>query len=398
MKTQSAKDTARVLEIPFHRIRQISSPEDERNDRIVYSGQVPITAILDLPTHENVRRFLLDAEGLKRKKPSQVHLAIEDTLRNRPEMFSTLNGGIVIVARDSEIVDGRKILKLLEPSILNGSQTQGVIREFLANCEEPPELHIKFELIITSDDGLIAEISIARNFQNDVQNISIVGRRGQLDELEERIQKYHPDKKLRKSETERATDKTPFLETEKLLKLIAALLPSSLWWKGGEVSRAYTYDRPATCLKEFERIYNGAKDPDNPDHEKMKEVYEYYLDIAPLAMPLYEKWRVHQGFKGTGLKSIERYENGEIKSIPDGIIWPIVAALSEFVVKTDLGWKLAIPPQLDDSKLVAAAKSAYMDIANSRVETMGKTKACYSHVQQITSIYRELTSASSSAA
>jgi hypothetical protein len=39
------------------------------------------------------------------------------------------------------------------------------------------EPSIKYELIVTNDDNLIAEISISRNFQNDVRAISIAGAR-----------------------------------------------------------------------------------------------------------------------------------------------------------------------------------------------------------------------------
>jgi hypothetical protein len=75
---------------------------------------------------------------------------------------------------------------------------------------------IKYELIITIDDDLIAEISIARNFQNDVRAISIAGRRGQLDDLEKAVQQRFPRIKLRKSETDLAVD-DEFLDTEKLI-------------------------------------------------------------------------------------------------------------------------------------------------------------------------------------
>ena len=42
---------ARSASIKFHSIRNISSPEDLAAGRTVYSGQLPITAIVDLPSH-----------------------------------------------------------------------------------------------------------------------------------------------------------------------------------------------------------------------------------------------------------------------------------------------------------------------------------------------------------
>lgn len=46
-----------------------------------------------------------------------------------------------------------------------------------------------------------------------------------------------------------------------------------------------------------------------------------------------------------------------------------------------------MPPALMDSDLIEAAKQAYMEIAGHNPQTMGKSKACYSTLLQITSIY-----------
>src|SRR5262245_8395452 len=183
-----------VLAIPFHSVRNITSPEDNQNGRSVYAGQLPIKSILELPTHENVRGYLVEAEGKQRRVKTQVHRAIEETLKERPDNVSVWNGGVVIVARESEIDEKQKLLKLNDPSIINGSQTQGVIKDFLACVSDlvAAGIHIKFELIVTVDDELIADISISRNFQNDVRNLSIAGRKGQLDELEESLRKQLP--------------------------------------------------------------------------------------------------------------------------------------------------------------------------------------------------------------
>src|SRR5262249_40821978 len=129
MKDNSKSQIA--LAIPFNSVRNITSPEDTQNGRIVYAGQLPIKSILDLPTHENVRGYQVEAEGKQRRVKTQVHRAIEETLKERPDSFSVLNGGVVIVARDSEIDEKQKLLKLNNPSIINGSQTQGVVRDFL---------------------------------------------------------------------------------------------------------------------------------------------------------------------------------------------------------------------------------------------------------------------------
>ncbi len=389
MKENKNARSGQPLELPFHSFRNISSPEDTVNDRRVYAGHMPAKAALKLPTHENVREYLVEAEGKQVRRQTQVHRAILETLEQKPDIFCVLNGGITIVARECVADEKEKLLRLEDPSIINGSQTQGVLKDFFEDNKEANGIHIKYELVVTDEDDLIAEISIARNFQNDVKSLSIVGRRGQLNELEEHLRRRYPKYRLQKSETEWPTDDNQYIATEKLLQVIAALLPAQLWFKPGDVNKVYAYNAKATCLKDFQEIYRRAKDEKDPEHKKYAQVYQFYVDIVAQALDLHEKWKQHPKFAGTGLRSIER-EGGKIKEVPDGIVFPILASLSEFAVCGQDGWKIVQPTRLDEGELVAAAKRAYMEIANSKPQIMGKSKACYSALQQITAIYKKL--------
>jgi uncharacterized protein YqeY len=383
-----------TLTLPFHTFRNISCTEDIENNRKVCVGYLPLSAILDLPTDENVRDFLVTAEGKKRQRYTQVHNAILETLSERPDIFSVLNGGITIVANDVEVIDkdNNKLLTLSNPSIINGSQTQGVVKDFVEkNRNVVEKYHIKYELIITSDTDLIAEISISRNYQNEVMGVSIAGRRGQLDELETALRTKYPHLNLRKSETDlKETD----VDTEKLIQVIAALTPKEIWPKSNELddpNKVYTYSMKAKCLKDFQEMYKRAKDPDHPEYQKNQKLYQYYLDIAPNAYDLYNNWKTHRGFEGTGLRSIVR-DGNRVVEVPDGIIFPVIASLSVFVKQHKKKWSLDVPTSLQDGELIRVAKRTYMESAKSNPQTMGKTKACYSALYEITSIYQRLLS------
>jgi hypothetical protein len=314
-----------------------------------------------------------------------VHQAIRKTLRDQPDQFSILNGGMVIVAHGAVVDDKERTMKLVRPSIINGSQTQGELRRFFAQHAGAPEYvpSIRFEVIVTNDDDLIAEISIARNFQNDVLAISIAGRRGQLDELEKAVQSGFPNAKLRKAETDLTAD-GEFLDTEKIIQVIFALLPESMITKldakADPSNKVFTYSQKTRCLKLFQRVVeNGPAD-----------VYKCCLDLAPVAWALYEKWKSHQGFKGSRLRSIER-EDGKIIDVPDGVIFPILAAHSAFIKTDKKGkWYLDKPEALADAELIEAAKQTYMEIADHDPWKMGKSKACFSSLLRITSIYARL--------
>lgn len=388
----AAKSRTDRVELSYHTLRNISSPEDIENSRKVYAGSILCNQLLDLPTDQNVREYLVEAEGKKRRAKTQVHRAIERTLYDRPHDLSVLNAGLVIVANDAQVDDAKKLLRLLDASIVNGAQTQGVLREFYKSYEDedvpPPAIHIKFELIVTADADLIGEISIARNFQNDVMTVSIVGRRGMFEELESRFKLYEntPEgMKLRKRETDLTED---FVRTERMVQVLTALTPESLWmrkFENGVPTKAYTYSAASKCLKEYQDIYTLAKGVPNEDEsahmaeqrENAKAVYAFFLDVVGQAWEIYNKWKAHPGFTGTHLRKLDR------NNLPDGIIFPILASLSVFAKTDSTGaWRIDVPPDVD-AQLIQAAKQVYMNVANSNPSTMGRSQACYALLNMI---------------
>jgi hypothetical protein len=392
-----------IFVLPYHSCRNITCPDDEKNARKILCGRAAVTAILELPTDENVRGYLLEAEGKKRKRPTGVHRKIEETLKERPEDFSVLNSGVVIIARGAEVDEKNKHLLLNKPSIINGAQTQGVIRGYYRDCEQqgldPNPAFLTYELIVTEDEGLISDTSIARNSQNNVLPISIAGSLGQLDDLEERLCAKFPDKKLRKSETDISEE---HLETEHLIQVITALVPEEIYIRrfkeSGSPNKTYAFSQKTKCLKEFQEIHDVAKgkkalEPSSRlTRSDYQALYSFYLDIAPQAYELYKKWQTHQGFKGTHWrKGIKRDENGNILDVVDGILFPILASLSVFAKKTDAGWRIEVPDDFLDEELIETAQSSFIETAKSDPPTMGKHKGCYSNLYRITSLYKRLT-------
>jgi hypothetical protein len=72
------------------------------------------------------------------------------------------------------------------------------------------------------------------------------------------------------------------------------------------------------------------------------------------------------------------------------LVFPILASLSEFAVKSKTGWRINPPSDFGDEELIPVAKGVYMEIADSNPTVMGRSKACYTALQQITAIYRKL--------
>ena len=377
----------------FDTLRNISCPHDKKNGRKILTGQCPVGSILSFSTNKNVRDYLADAEGKKRKRYTQVHREIAKTLRENPEDFNVLNGGITIVAHDVTVNETQKTAELTLSSIINGSQSQGVIRDFFEECKEaeidPNEAYVRYDIVVTDDEGLITETAISRNFQNDVAKAAILGRRGKFNELQEALQSKYVGLELKKRQTDFGDD---FVQTENLLQVLWSLVPTELWLNEKEAdnpNKVYTYSQRSRCLKDFELVFDRAHDSADPEYAKYHELYQFLLDLAPTAYELYERWHAHPDFRGTGLRSLERYADGSIKRVPDGLIFPILASHSAFMKKEGGRWKMEMPSTISDAEMIKSAKTAYMEIADSNPNVMGKSKACYTQLLDLAKLHRK---------
>lgn len=343
--------TPTLIDFPFHNIRNITSPEDSAAGRKVYAGTAPAMSVLDLPNDENVRDYIPAAAGRKRRTLTAVHRAMFDTLEQDASSFAVKNGGIVIVAKNVDIDEGKRKAKLRCPSIINGAQTQGVLQEFYSEKlkkDDQKSVSIKFEIIVSDDDDLVGEISIARNSQNNVDPLSIAGKKGILTDLAASMVAVNPEWIIRIKETEGGDG---FIDTPKLLQVTMALIPPSLWMVERDrenPNKVFTYSMRAKCLKDFQKLFNDAHDPHAKNHVASKSVYEFIVEMAPRAWQIYRQWKTHQGFIGTHIQQGVTREGNKVIDVADGIIFPILAALSVFVEKTSGGWALVPPPLWDE--------------------------------------------------
>lgn len=386
-KPMSNENVKHTLSIPYYCLRNISSPEDKAENREVYSGHVPAESILELPLDGNVRTFIPDAVGRARSTYSMIHKEIKQCLENEPQNFCVLNSGVTIVARKAVHDNENKKLKLFDASIVNGAQTQGCIKNHFEERGTLEGISVKYELIVTTEENLISSICIARNRQNVVKNISIVGRRGVLNELESYFRKTHPKLLLQKSETELpGGDDSVYVSTERLLQCLACVVPESLWFRPGERNPVYAYSSRATCLKEFEMVQDRATDKNDPDNEKFQNVYHFWLDVVGQVYELYEHWKHNPLWESIGgLKPIIRDEEKIIEA-PDGLVFPVLSALSHFAEKRQGSWRLKIPDI--DAELVSAIMTAFKEIAKNKPEICGKSKPVYSAVESVSHLYK----------
>src|SRR5262249_6339378 len=114
--------------------------------------------------------------------------------------------------------------------------------------------------------------------------------------------------------------------------------------------------------------------------EDWNQARGFFMDIA------WDGWQLYRGLKSeqffSFLKKVEGERNGgrkivSLEGVPDGIVFPILSALSRFVVNSKGGWKLDIPKTFPWTTLFHNAAVQFKDTADHNPNTMGKHAGCY---------------------
>ncbi len=380
-RSPSKKNVQHKVELYYQLLRNTTSPDEVETGVRSYVVNLPAFEILKLNTKENLRSYLAEYNA---KKRNRVHDAIKYTIDSEPERFITRNSGFVISASDIEVDDNKKLLWLEDPSIINGAQSQGEIRNWvLENFEtievdkldeyEPP-FHVRAEIVVDSDPAEVVETAIARNTATPVKSISQAGARGHLDELQTAIQSIRPGFKLRKSETDEDV-----YDTRRILQYTRLLMPVSVSGNDSPAEKLRPYKNPEQCLTEFSQWYE-----DRTHDEVAAEKYRFMIEMAAQAIGEYEYWESNPAWNGQrvwaetkkGGRACKRDVTGKIAWVSPGIIFPIMGAMSEFVTKKNSGWTLSKPKLFKPDEMIARAVAQFRS-ANSDPMIMGRSAGAY---------------------
>lgn len=194
-----------------------------------FVANFPAAEILKLGTKDNLRGYLAEYNPRKRNR---VHDAIRETITTTPERFIVRNSGFVITSADIDVDDSGKTVTMLEPSIINGAQSQGEIRAFFDDLADNGDdeandnpFYVRATIIVDPDPDEVVETAIARNIVTPIRSLSEAGARSQLDELEQSIQKVIPDAQIRKTESQSGDE---FIDTRFVLQITRLLMPTSV--------------------------------------------------------------------------------------------------------------------------------------------------------------------------
>ena len=384
-----------TVSVAYQAIRNMTSPDEKSNGVQTFFANIPARELLKFDTTGNLRNYIPE---LKQKKRNQVHMAIAATIRNAPDRFINLNSGATLVASAIDVDDHQKMARVKNGTIINGAQTRGEIERYFDELEDQSQsddFYVRLEIIIDPDDSRVIETAIARNTSTTVQSITQAGARGQLDELEESYRRVYEGANLRKSETDDEVE-----DSQRIIQLARLVMPTILLGDKADIAseKLRAYKNRAQCLKDFtdwqmhaQLVRKGDKEADKQQAAK----YEFMVEIAPWAMKEYEYWRHHEGWQGlrlrektkSGKRAITRNRTSGQITVADGIIFPVVGAMAEFVEKdSKKGWCIKRQNSiLSDQEIIDAAVGIFRnETHHSDPMLMGRSETAYDALRLLT--------------
>ncbi len=381
-------DSQPVLSLNYQLIRNTTSPDEQKSGVQSYVANLPAEEIISLGTEGNLRSYIGEYSPNKRNR---VHEAISQTIESAPERFITRNSGFVIAAADIEVDDKAKTIKLLDANIINGAQSQGEIIRYLTRLSEDGEdfstpFYVRAEIIIDPDSAQVVETAIARNTATPVKDLSQAGKRGHLDDLAKSLKRYFPNEEVKMSETDiHGIDPVRVLQYSRLLMPQNVLNVST----ASETLRAYK--NPGQCLTDFSTWYEDwtackAAKGDISDEIKANALkYEFTVSIAPHALNEFRYWNGHEGWNGQRLfgstkkggRAFRRDpKTKKITLVAPGILFPLIGAMSEFVVEEGGKWKVKKPSSFKPDDMIAATIKQFRGHSSDPM-LMGRSESAY---------------------
>lgn len=383
--------------LQYQLIRTTTSPDEVHTGVKSFVVNLPAFEILKLSTKENLRAYIAEYNS---KRRNRVHDAIRDTIDTEPARFITRNGGFVITASGIEVDDNKKIVKLKEPSIINGAQSQGEVRQFIEGEYESeadwdlldPPFYVRAEIIVDHEEDEVTETAIARNTATPVKSISQAGARGHLDELEKSIKAKYPNESIKKSETDEDV-----LDTRRIIQYARLLMPVEISGNTSAAEKLRAYKNPEQCLTDFSRWCEEKK-----FDGEARARYDFTVEIAPYAIKEYGYWETHDAWNGhhvweetkKGGRACRRDSDNKIVWVSPGLVFPVLGAMSEFVAKNKQDeWRIKKPKQFKPAEMVKRCVAQFRAHGSDPM-AMGRSEAAYDalriYPQTIVEVMREV--------
>ncbi len=373
------------VQITYQLLRNTTSPDEQAIGVRSFVANLSALEILKFDTKANLRAYLAEYNPRKRNR---VHEEIRKTIDTAPQRFIIRNSGFVVTASDITIDDNTKTAILVDPSIINGSQSQGEIRRFISELTDPDNpgepvenpFFVRVSVIVDPDADEVIETAIARNIATPVKSLTEAGARSQLNELESSIQRLIPDAKIRKTESD-----IDVIDTRRILQLARLMMPTSVSGNPSAAEKLRAYKNPEQCLTDFCEWHRER----NSDPAKQAK-YDFTVQIAPHALLEYEKWERHPAWNGhniwaetkKGGRAVRRNKKTkQIEWLSPAILFPLMGALSEFAAKDENGqWCIRKPAIFKEDEIVRRTVNQFRAHESDPI-LMGRSEGAYDAIR-----------------
>jgi len=383
---QTAKKTEKLTSIL---VKNTTSPEEKKNGSMHYTIVCSIGEILKLNVIENLRIAYSSEETKKRITPR--HKEISASFEEAPSRFIQRHSGFTVICNEIKVSSpqeyGINIVTLENASLINGAQTQDLLRIILEDYSGIPDkqkelenTNIRVEVLVEKNADERIETAIARNNTNNVTNLSIMGKKEYFDPLQDNLQKvFDKNIMLQKSETD---DGVP---TQTLLQALRTMTPRIIRdeHKSLKDSPAKSYAGKAMVLNEYKDMVDAEKNGKlkNPSFES--DVLNYYRSFAGLAWKEFEKWSEDKDWiplwkKSDNYKKIGKYNVKEDTfDLTWAILCPLLYGLQHYLYEESPGvWNIKYSDKFDKKKYMNYVLDRFK-MSGFEPQTFAKDRAIY---------------------
>ena len=397
MADQTAQKTEKIQSIL---VKNTTSPEEKSYGSMHYTVVCSVQEILKLNIFENLRIAYSSDETKKRITPR--HKDIAASFEDAPTRFIQRHSGFVLTCNDIKVSSpqeyGINIITLEDCSMVNGAQTQGILKDILEDYSGVPDrqeqlanTNIRVEILCEGISDQRVEIAIGRNNTTNVSNLSVMGKKKYFDPLESNLKNViGNDISLEKSETDDA------VPTQTLIQVLRTMTPREIrdQYKSLKDSPTKSYSGKAMVLNEYKDMVDHENNSKEDNGAFTSPVLDYYRSFSGYAWLEYEKWSTDADWvplwkKSDNYKRIGKYNQKEDAfELTWAILCPLLYGLQHYLYEDSSGsWKIKYSDKFD--------KEAYMKYVLDRFkmsgfdpQTFAKDRAIYQDLYIYISDYK----------
>jgi hypothetical protein len=213
-------------------VKGILQRYDSKTDIESWVFPMSSQAVAGLVERAGLRLFARNIRGFL--GPTEINKEIEATVKTKPEYFWYYNNGITIVCDQAEEIrsQGRQILRVRNPQVINGQQTSRTLHRHGAQASGASTLVKVIRVPRESDsdsdefDSLVSDIVQATNWQNKISPSDLRSNDRRQIALERELRKlgyWYIRKRQTKSEAKRMASSQRYimLRKEELAQAVA---------------------------------------------------------------------------------------------------------------------------------------------------------------------------------